>query len=244
MASLSLLLEDQGYQEEAQTLAAEGVALARATGNPDLIADTLLTAGEIAINRHDQVEAQAYLEEALALADENGLEIVDAWAHVYLGKLACHKGDIRAGRVFLQEGMELFEDLSYPMGTAWALRHLARAEFSSGDHTAAKTYLVSALQLAQEYVRPEVPLALEALGELHVGLGDYEVAATLLSAARSLSETLGVTIPEADRLSLESSWGEVESHLGDERLATLAARAAAMTLDEAVAYAAEQGSPD
>ncbi len=245
LASLSLLVEDQGHHDEAQALAAEGVELSRSTGNPDLIADTLLTAGEIAINRDDQTQAKTLLDEALGLAQAHGLEIVDAWARVYLGKLACRTGDVRAGRIFLQEGLELFEDLSNPMGMAWTLRHLAKAEVAADDPNAAEASLVNAIRLAQEFVRPEVPLILEALGELHAGRGDFPLAATLLSAARSLSRSLGVTIPEPDRQSLDVTWGEIESRLDGPQLQALGRQAAGMTLDEAVLFAVKNsGEPD
>jgi non-specific serine/threonine protein kinase len=239
LSYLALLHEDLGDHRRASALADEAVDHARHSGNPYLIADAALSAGEIALNRDDVAAAGRLFEEASASAETVGLGDVGAWAFAYLGKLAVATGEFRRARSLLERSLGHFRELESPMGASWALCQLGRALQGERDYQGARRRLEEALELALEYVRPDVPVALEALGVLACETGDGEQAAVLLGAAQGARGRIGLELAPPEQRKSEDAWASLRAVLGAEGTEELAERGRAMTVPQAAAYVLE-----
>jgi tetratricopeptide (TPR) repeat protein len=237
LPSLALLREDQGDHARATDLADEAVAVGRRSGNPYVIADAALSAGEIALNREDLKAAERLFGEALANAETAGIGDVGAWSLAYLGKLAVARGDHRRAQGLLGSALQQFHDLESPMGASWTLCHLGRALQGEGQLDAARRRLEEALELALAYVRPDAPIAIEALGQLAVDAGEPERAAVLLGAAEGIRTRIGLEPAPPERRAAEAARARLGRTLGDERMDEVTARGRAMSTDEAADYA-------
>jgi non-specific serine/threonine protein kinase len=237
LSDLALLLEDLGDHRRAALLAEEAVELARRSANPYLIADATLSAGEIALNREDFEAARRLFEDASSHAETVGFGVIGAWALAYQGKLALATGVPQQARSLLERSLENFKELDYPIGASWALCHLGRALQAEHDFVAARGHLEQALELAQEYVRPDAPIALQALGILAADVGDNERGVVLLGAAEGLRRRFGLALAPPDQRESDEAWALLSDRVGAGRTDELAEHGRSMTVDDAVSFA-------
>lgn len=200
--------------------------------------DALLAEGEIGINRGDGLRARRALEEALQTARAAGFTDVISWATAYLGKLAVVEGRIDDGERLLSEALAMFQRLEHPSGASWAMRHLGRAVLEQGDVTRAEALLREALRISLDQIRPDVPLVLQAIGELEVRRESWERAATLLGAAAAARQRMGLHLPPREHSVAASANDVLRARLGADRFEALVDRGGAMTLEQAGAFAA------
>ncbi len=241
LTNLALVLADQGLDDDAAVYAAEALDVGRATAIPSLVADALLTAGEIALNRRSTEEARSMLEEALRVGSDTGVDDIAAWARSYLGKLSLQEGDVKASRALLEEALEMFEDMQSPMGAEWALRHLALAELRSGDAAGARRTARTALRLSSEYVRPDVPYVVLVCAQIAAADGHEDEAAVLLAASHKLCAELDLHLPPFEQEQRDRTWSEISEGLGEGALDDAGARGEAMSVDDAIEYARSIG---
>jgi predicted ATPase/class 3 adenylate cyclase len=237
LASLALLAEDQGERAAAETYAAEALDLRRRTNDLYAVTDALLAQGEISINRGDWGAAYRALDEALQASSDAGFADVAAWATAYLGKLALAQAQPDHAENLLSKALAMFQRLGMPVGAAWAMRHLGRAALAAGDPERADALLSEAVRISLDEVRPDFPLAIQALAEVKAQQGDWEEAAVLAGSAAAARETMGLHLPPAELRSAEAIRDELAARLGRERLDELTALGASLTLEEAAAHA-------
>jgi len=211
--------------------------VSRSTGIPDLIADAMLTAGEIALNHGDEVSARSLLEGALHQGMETGVDDITAWAQSYLGKISLQSGDFKASRALLGEAIERFRTMESPMGVEWALRHLALAELKSGEIDSACESADEALRLASEYVRPDMPYVLQVSGEIAASTNQYGDAIVVLTVARRLGIELELRLPAFESAEFDVTWHTASGALPEAEFDAAKARGESLTLDEAVRLA-------
>lgn len=244
LTNLALVLDDQGQEDEAARCAAEALDVSHATEVPDLIADALLTSGELTMNHGDDGRARELLEEALRRGGEAGLDYITAWAQAYLGKLRLRADDSRAARAMLGEAVELFEEMESPMGAEWALRHLALAETAEGELAGARESAARALRLATAYVRPDTPLVMFVAAEVLAGAERHEEAAMVMDAAAAMAAEMDLHLPPADLQRVEAVRRGLGSRVAGEPLAGHERAAPPMTHDDAVRDALARLSDD
>ena len=237
LASLALLSEDQGRTAEAEAHVTEALENRGRTADLYVATDALLAEGEIGINRGDHARARRALEEALRTARDAGFTDVISWATAYLGKLAIVEERIDDGERLLSEALAMFQRLGHPLGASWAMRHLGRAVLAQGDLARAEALLREALRVSLDQVRPDVPLVLQALGELEARRESWERAATILGAAASARGRMGLHLPPWEQSVAAAANDTLEARLGKALFEDLTGRGAAMTLDEAGAFA-------
>lgn len=199
--------------------------------------DALLAQGEIAINRSQWDLAREVLGEALDVARGAGFADVVSWATAYLGKLALAEGHVERGEQLLSESLAMFQKLGFPVAAAWAMRHLGRAALEQHNPARAEALLSGALRTALDQVVPDVPLVLQALGELQARSGDPEKAAVLLGSAEASRQGMGLGLPARELAIAEETTTRLRARLGDERFTELAATGSGMSLEEAAEFA-------
>jgi hypothetical protein len=128
---------------------------------------------------------------------------------------------------------------------AWSLHMLGTGLLRAGDAVEAKGYIEHATR--HFYAAGDtagLTLTLDDLSAVAVVEGDFPRAARLRGAARNLTTETGTGLAGFVEDSFEAGIRPgVRSHMSEEDLARYGAEGAAMTLDEAIAYALEDADP-
>lgn len=213
-------------------------------------------------------QAQAELAEGLLAAwsgeTERGIELIRssvegfeeigelttrAFALVVSGMLAGFTGDVAAGRAGQLRCLELTEPREEVYMRSFAVAILGVLALGEGDLGEATGKLHEALRMKREIGdQLGIALTLEFLGWAAVAGGDGERAATVLGAAGSVWNNLGVSLSTLPHFSERRRDSElvVRSMLPAERFEKHTAAGAAMGIAEAMAFALgerEQATP-
>jgi tetratricopeptide (TPR) repeat protein len=226
----------QGDMDGAQVYYDEALELARARGDPAVIANALYNASfPRNVGLKELPKAQALLEEALPIFQELGNERGYAQILWGLGQIYFRGGhDTAASKKAMDEAIVLFRRLDDRFGLGWALFTRALLALRMNDTASSKAYNLEALKLfagGDDVTAPA--LILRALSEAAHREGDEIRAARLAGAAEAQEAASGS--------GLGSIVGGTEGWHPPDQLSPAedAARAEgkAMTLEEAIAYA-------
>jgi tetratricopeptide (TPR) repeat protein len=121
-----------GRLEEAQALAEQALALARAHQERGSEAYALRLLGEIAARRHapDSEPAASYYRQALALADERGMRPLQAHCHLGLGTLYATTGQREPARAALAAAITRYRAMDMTLWLPQAEAALAQMDMS------------------------------------------------------------------------------------------------------------------
>jgi hypothetical protein len=186
------------------------------------------------------------LEEARALFAEVGDERGEANTLWALGNWRYFRDRDEAGAVQFREALEIFRRVGDRTMEAWSLHMLGSAVLRRGNIDEARTAIRHAMRhFWSAGDAAGMTLVFDDLSSLAVAEGDYERAARLRGAARSLTATTGVGLAR-----FTEEWFEqtvrpsVRTVLGADDLRRWGDEGAAMTLDEAVAYSLDVSVAD
>jgi len=143
------------------------------------------------------------------------------------------------------EALEKFRAIGDRTMEAWSLHMVGTAQLRIGDYAPARANVTHAMRHFYESGDAAgITLTLDDLSSVAVADGDLPRAARLRGAARNLTALTGTGLAGYVDEVFESNDVRpgVRGHMPDVELARYGAEGAAMTLDEAVAYALE-GSP-
>ena len=147
---------EPGDLERAHACFSESLPLARAIGDPALVAHSLNALGEIARLRGDLAEAsECYrqaLQESRGLSDSRSAVILSN-----LGLVAFAQGDSQGARDCFDESLALYRTLGDPGGLAACLDGLAGVHAASGDAQRAAQLLGAADALRESTGEPVQP---------------------------------------------------------------------------------------
>jgi hypothetical protein len=166
-----------------------------------------------------------------------------------LGLVAQGEGDDAAARDLLEAGLVEARRHGHALGIADSLAALGWLALCAGDLGSARAFYAESLKLVQELGhRLEVPACLEGLAAVAYGnedaRGDGERSARLLGAAHALREAMGLPVPPDRRPGTERCLEAVRAALGGAAFASAWADGQAMSLEDAIAYALADASPD
>jgi predicted ATPase/class 3 adenylate cyclase len=181
LRNLASVAIDLGDFAEAESLLAEGRAVADRSGNPRSVADVVGLCGTLAFARGDYVQASALLQEASnrfrGLGDIASL--MDATGDA--GYMMALRGDAAAAATFFAESLTLAVDLESRDRISWALLGAGNLAAEKGDSTPAVRLLAAAAaiqQSLQEDLRPSVDaIQGRILDEQRQQLGESEYLA-------------------------------------------------------------------
>ncbi len=145
-----------------------------------------------------------------------------------------------------RQALEMFRDVGDLTMEAWALHMLGTGLIREGDVAAARGFIDHAVRHFYDAGDASgLTLTLDDLSAIAVVEGDLPRAARLRGAARNLTTETGAGLAGYVEDMFESGIRPgVRSHMSEEDLARYGAEGAAMTLDEAIAYALEgSGAP-
>jgi len=240
---LAMLQDEYGA---ARALIEEGLALNRGLGDKEGIASSLVILGSVVVmGQHDDVPVVAILEEARKLKPE--LEDRRTVARMILleSMVMLGQGDRERMVALNEESLALFRELGYANGMLMCLTNLGLVSLGEGDYERASTLLREDLRLAQELDHKlYVQYCLTGLAGVEVSRGRPVRAARLWGAAESMSETFGGHIMSADRsiIDYEGRLATGRSQLDEAAWTAAWAEGKAMSFEQAIEYALEQGA--
>jgi len=239
----------------ARASAREAIKLGWEVGNISNVAGSTDTLGLIAFHEGDFPAARSFLDESLHLMrqveDKPGIAIMLD----LLGGIAYTQGHYEEAKARVGESQLLWQDLGSKSDVAWARYFLGYLALRQGDLPQAATLLTDSLVIHQELdARQDVARCLAGLAELAGAARRPERAARLSGATQALLISLDTRleaanqdryerIPAATQAGFERYVATLRAELGDPTFKTAWVEGQAMTLDEAVAYAATSGRP-
>jgi len=182
---------------------------------------------------------ESYLRKSLELFREVGDRRGAANTLWGLGNYHYFQAFEDLGIPFFGEALETFRAVGDRTMEAWSLHMLGTAQLRKGDRTDARDNISHAMR--HFYAASDtagITLCLDDLSAVEVAEGDLERAAILRGAARNLTVITGAGLANyVEDLYETGARPKIVEHMSEAELERLSALGAAMTLDEAVAYA-------
>ncbi|MFL5688353.1 MAG: ATP-binding protein, partial [Chloroflexota bacterium] len=144
------------------------------------------------------------------------------------------------------EALDIFRTIGDRTMEAWSLHMVGTAQLRLGDYAPARANVTHAMRhFYDSGDAAGITLTLDDLSSVAVAEGDLPRAARLRGAARNLTALTGTGLAGYVDEVFESGGVRpaVRGHMPDEDVARYGSEGAAMTLDEAVAYALEGSAP-
>jgi predicted ATPase/class 3 adenylate cyclase len=230
----------QGSYPEARSLFEESLSLYRASGDQSGIAGSLNKLGRLAQNQGDDAAARSLFEESLAIQRLLGNQRMIAVLLNNLGWVSHNQGDLEAAHSFYEEALQIWRELADKADLAVTLINLALVAQERADEAQAIHRYEESLALFHELGdRYGIAACLKELGGLVLAQAQPERATRLYAAAHALREAMGVPLPPSDSLDYERCLAALREQLGEPAFAAVWAEGSAMSLEQAVAFAAE-----
>jgi len=239
---LGWVAREQGDAITARIWLAQSIALCHDLGNKQLLLETLTTLAEVAVLEEDAASAETLLDESLALNREYNNQNFMAWTLNHLGHAAQLRGDYDRAAQLHAESLALFIDLLGEKNYAltWVWQSLGETALAQGNLATARNWLTAALRLCCEMDdRVASAWCLAGLGSAAALDEQPERAARLWGAAERLRTALGCRPAPAARATYERAVALACAQLGDEAFSAAWAAGAALSLDQAIAFALE-----
>jgi tetratricopeptide (TPR) repeat protein len=241
-----------GADPRAIAAADEAVALAGEAGSPFASAFSFNAVGQLALRRQDWPAARAALEEAIAIAGGEGAAAPRASFVMGAAAVDSLAGDLDRAAVRYREALILFRGLGSHTPRwliAMALTLAGELACRRRDPDEAILAFREALQLSQQVGALGVVLrSIAGLGRVAVMLHDWRRAAELfgavagLNAAYQLGTTAGTAQAVREQHLVEQLLGEVRTALGETAFTTAWEQGRMRSLEEAIAFALEEGT--
>lgn len=236
----------RGEFDECRGLLEESLSLARAIRAPFPLVKSLAALGRLELAQGRLDVARSLVEEAVALAREVGLGYLLARCLQALGEVARAAGDAAGARAVFEEALAIAGNWGDKQAVARTKYELATDLSRAGDDGEAASLHHEALALHAEVGDAAgVADSLEALARLAAGHDRLAHATRLFAAACAVRKTHGASVrpPEAERERHENDVARVRDSVGPAEFEGAWAEGAALSLDEAVAYARRSRGP-
>jgi tetratricopeptide (TPR) repeat protein len=241
---LGMLGAWESNQDDAQARAylEEGLTLCRELGDIMGMSGILDGLGVSALRHGDLTAARAWLTEALALQRSLGSAGV-ASVIGRLGELALGQGEYEQARAYFEESVALCRESGQTMYGLWGFVRLGYVALRQGDAGRAGALLVEGLQRFKDVGnRIGVVYTLEGLASLAVAQGRPTRAVRIFAWADAMRGAIANARPPVEQADVDHDFASIRTQLDEATIETARAEGRAMTLEYAIAYAAE-GAP-
>jgi len=234
----------RGALQSAVPVAAESLELARALGDNEAIAYSLLTSAWIARDRRDFDGATTYFEEALELSRRLANKTPLSMTLCALGTLARLQGDCPRATALVRESLSLAVSVDDAYQICTALGALGSVALDDGRHEEAEVFLKDALARARRgSFRFIMTWVIDELARASCAGQDLARTATLLGAVGNLRETLAISPMGSFRTQRDQTLAAARAGLAEEAFERAWADGRAMSLAEMIDYALGQAGP-
>jgi predicted ATPase/DNA-binding CsgD family transcriptional regulator len=184
----------QGDFAAVRTLAEEGLALARKSGDRQMEAVFLHNLGHLALEEAegDLAAARSLYEQSLAIQRELGNRPNVAVALNSLALVDRAEGDLAAARPRIEEALAIVRELGDTAGIAYSLQRLGELALREGNYPMSRSLLEQALTMRRESGEQQKLLeTLDGLGYAALREGDYVTAAACFRESLTAGTGLG-----------------------------------------------------
>jgi predicted ATPase len=239
---------EQGDSSQARAMLEEGLALARALGDPFTLGMSLVLLGAVLINVGELRRAVTLLEESAPLSRAVGEEahayILDILSLFWRANVARVQADERRAGELLEAGLNRAREHGARSVTCHFLQRLGQLAIHRADYEQAAALQRESLVVFDELADPlGIMLSLTGLACVAGAQGRAERATRLLGAAEVLRDRLSFVLLRQFRADHERARDTARVRLGEAAFAVAWAEGRAMPLSQAVAYALEAASP-
>jgi tetratricopeptide (TPR) repeat protein len=187
--------------------------------------------------------AKSLYEESLTIQHELGHRAGIAESLYHLGNMAYAQSDYATARTLYTESLTIRRELGDRAGIGHSLTNLGNVACTQGDYGMAKSLYEESLSLRREMGDVlNTAGSLEDFANLAGWQGHLERAVRLLGAAEALGEALGRNSPTGDAAEFKRTVDAAHAALSEEAFTAAWEEGRAMTLEQACAYALEDGA--
>ncbi|MCW3096940.1 MAG: hypothetical protein JWL77_2558 [Chthonomonadaceae bacterium] len=240
--NLGNIAKEQGRYDAAHALHEESLAIERELGNRQGVASSLNNLGLLAEVRGDSAAARALYLESLELHRALGARSEEAGNLVGLGNVACREGDYLLARTLFEESLAIRKPLGDSWGIAISLQGLGASASLLGDSATALTQLQESLTIRQKLEdRLGMAETLRSLASLAHCTAHPDRAARLWGAMSALQDTIGSALSPNQQQEWQAELAAAREAIGEAAFTSVWEAGHTMTLDQAIAYALDQG---
>ena len=240
----NIFLRVEDDLQTAREMFSRCLSIAREIGDTNSVALGLFQLSGVAYDEGDVAQAIALCKECLVKYHEAGNDGMRVFMD--LGIIATDEGDYDAARKWLDESLLLAKQKNYREGWVECLINFARIAIETNDCGAAASYLRESLGILKELEHPLCRVEwLHMFAQFLTAadmLGGMARAVPLYGAADALRERYQVFLGKMPRTVLQVTLSEARKTLGDDAFAAAWKAGRALTWEEAVAYALQEGS--
>jgi predicted ATPase/DNA-binding SARP family transcriptional activator len=235
------MVEYQGEYERGINLQKESIALFERVGDAWNAAHSLFLMGGSATRHNDYELAEWALGQSLKKCGMIGDKVMEGHALRGLGQLALQKDDLEEAEEIYLEALEALQKIGDDNCVASVSRGLGEVAQRKGDFDKAAQFLSQSLLLYKKLgIDDFAALLIDRFASLAVALKKRERAARLLGASKDLDGTPKQISPPQYRKERVDLTTSVKKLLGEKEFKKLFEEGAAMSLEDAVAYALEE----
>ncbi len=234
---LGSIAREQARYDEAYRLHEESMAIWAGLDEPAGVAASLDYLGFVAWLEGDFARASAHCSQAVAFFEAAGRHQETASALINLGVAERYAGDGQHAAERLTRALTISREIGYTEGIAWALAELGALTGGAEGAGMLREGLRTHVQLGDRW---RIASVLEAIAGTMAG-PEPGTAATLLSAAAELRQSLGTPVPPAERPAAEAARAAAERALEPVLFAKSWATGETMSLADAVELASQRG---
>jgi predicted ATPase len=225
-----------GRYQRGHELTEEGAAIARATGDRQALGELLAQLGETTYELGMAERARTVLDEALVVSRETGDTHTLADAQRILAMIECDGSRFAQARSLLREALPLQQELSDWSCASLSLSTLGDISLREQDYAAANASLLEAIAVQRTHnIAFRLGDSLWGLAAAAAGNRQWARAVRLLGAAQALRGDAPIRLATLQRQ--EALVDGLGQHLDEAAFAVAWAEGAAMSREEAIAYA-------
>ena len=231
----------QGDVESAESLLAEGRALADRTGGETQVLLTQ-TAGLVAMYAGDLDDAEHLLDDAIRGFTASGIDAESAHCWMLLAIVSALRGDAERALECHRAGLAITEPVGETWLRSWSLWAAGFAQWTRGDSESAQTLLKECLRLEQLMAEPlGIGTVMETTAWI-VATTESERAAVLMGAAKNEWDRIETSIHTLPGLDVRhrDSMGTVRGLLGEEAFDRAWSRGRSLDQASAIAVCLEE----
>jgi len=224
-----------------RTATEEALAIARELGDPEILAEATYHAAFWYPFEGDLSTTSAVLREAQERFEQVGNRrgIADClFAMSVMDRLS---GDLPSARAKAEEGLRIHRELGDMFGTTGSLFALGRTAEEMGDLATARSLILESLELSNRMGdRTSIAIALDLLAGHENARGAHLAAMRLAGASAALKDAVGGEAPPA-MIRLPDPREVAGRYLGTDELRAAWEEGGAMSLDQVIRYARQDG---
>jgi predicted ATPase/DNA-binding CsgD family transcriptional regulator len=230
------LAHRQGDYQKVSELCGEALALAEVERDKKGTAEALHHLAHAAEGAGDNYRAAELLESCVGLQRAVGNTLGLATSLNCLANSARLRGDYRRAAALFEEALALFHSLGDKRGRATVVHNLGYVVLRQGDSHRSRALFLEGMTLTKELGDRRVINCLAGLAGASAQVRP-EWATTLLGAATALMSAIGVRLEPVNRPDFDHNIALAKDRLGERAFSAAWAQGAAMTLEQAIAYA-------